>query len=421
MFVDEVLRHYRGVDGQTTVLTHLRPLPSVPLPGACLEPGELLRRAACGWLTTPGAGEVEPLTGLNEMLRAQGVRVERLQQWAHIEAARKSYLLTAEPFNGHQGIDPAPFGDIGRAFDLHGRFLDPQRPWSPTMLEDAAACPFTFFAKHVLHLVPRQEPDHDTNPLVLGTLAHAILAEFFQAEPPPNVPAALQCMHAITDRVLARYSRAPQLGHPGFWRVRQAELRAVLDDLASYVAAQPRAEYRTHYQEHDLTGVIPCGPWTLGLKGRVDRVAIRRDAADISGILVQDFKFSGNASRYRPQLTMDALGRSSFQLPVYLYLVLQQMAREEVLVGAAAELRIEYVLLKDATHRASEATVSRAFFEPDRPGGLSDGIRRLAQQAIAGRFAPRPAEGKQTCTYCAYTALCRYWTSGAGAEASAQP
>jgi hypothetical protein len=26
-------------------------------------------------------------------------------------------------------------------------------------------------------------------------------------------------------------------------------------------------------------------------------------------------------------------------------------------------------------------------------------------------------ESKQTCTYCAYTALCRYWTSGAGAEA----
>jgi PD-(D/E)XK nuclease superfamily/Exodeoxyribonuclease V, gamma subunit len=421
MFVDEVLRHYRGVDGQTTVLTRLRPLPSVPLPSACLEPGELLRRAACGWLTTPVSEETEPLAGLDEMLRAEGILIERLQQWARIEAARKSYLLTAEAFDGYRGIDPAPFGDIGHALELGGRFLDPQRPWSPSMLEDAAACPFTFFAKHVLHLAPRQEPDHDTSPLVLSTLAQTILAEFFQAEPPANVPAARQRMRAIADRVFTKYSQAPELGHPGFWRVRQAELRAVLDDLAGYVAAQPRAEYRTHYQEHDLTAVVPCGPWSLGLKGRVDRVAIRRDAAGISGILVQDFKYSGNASRYRPQLTIDALGRSSFLLPVSLYLVLQQMACEDVQVGAAAELRIEYVLLKDATHRASEATVSRAFFEPDRPGGLADGIRRLAQQAIDGRFAPRPAAGKQTCTYCAYTALCRYWTSGAGAEASAQP
>jgi hypothetical protein len=208
------------------------------------------------------------------------------------------------------------------------------------------------------------------------------------------------------------------LGHPGFWRVRQAELRAVLDNLAGYLAAQPRSEYRTHYHEHDLTAVVPCGPWSVGLKGRVDRVAIRRDAAGISGILIQDFKYSGNISRYRPQLAIDALGRSSFQLPVYLYLVLQQMAGEGVQVGVDAELRIEYVLLKDAARRASEATVSRAFFEPDRPGGLFDGIRRLTQQAIAGRFAPRPAEGKQTCTYCAYTTLCRYWTSGAGADAA---
>jgi hypothetical protein len=29
---------------------------------------------------------------------------------------------------------------------------------------------------------------------------------------------------------------------------------------------------------------------------------------------------------------------------------------------------------------------------------------------------PQPSEAKQTCTYCSYAALCRYWTSGAGAE-----
>mgnify|MGYP001615503449 CR=1 FL=1 len=39
------------------------------------------------------------------------------------------------------------------------------------------------------------------------------------------------------------------------------------------------------------------------------------------------------------------------------------------------------------------------------------------EQSIAGHFVPQPAEGKQTCTYCSYAALCRYWTSGVGAEA----
>jgi ATP-dependent helicase/DNAse subunit B len=43
-------------------------------------------------------------------------------------------------------------------------------------------------------------------------------------------------------------------------------------------------------------------------------------------------------------------------------------------------------------------------------------MQRLTELAIAGRFVPQPLESKQTCTYCSYAALCRYWTSGAGAE-----
>ncbi|MBI3328171.1 MAG: hypothetical protein HYZ81_15895, partial [Nitrospinae bacterium] len=80
-------------------------------------------------------------------------------------------------------------------------------------------------------------------------------------------------------------------------------------------------------------------------------------------------------------------------------------------------LILEYLLLKDPDRKAWGLPVARAFFEPDHPGGLLHGIRRVTELAIAGRFAPRPAEGKKTCTYCAYAAVCRYWTSGAGADA----
>jgi hypothetical protein len=133
--------------------------------------------------------------------------------------------------------------------------------------------------------------------------------------------------------------------------------------------------------------------------------------------LVQDFKYSGNVERYRGLLNLDAFGRLSFQLPVYLYLALQQLEQDGYRLAADVELRLEYLLLKDHGRKAWDATVSRAFFEPDRAEGLFHGVRRVIEHVIAGRFAPRPAEGKQTCGYCAFTALCRYWTSGAAADA----
>ncbi len=413
MFVDEVRRHFGRPDTEFTILRQIPAIPSVPGPSECLEPGELLRHAALAWRTADRQGAATASTSLDDALRSQGLMVERLRQLATVEGARKKYLLDSGSL---AGIDPAPFGDIGREIDLRSRFLNPQQPWSPTMLEDAAACPFAFFAKHVLHLVPRAEPDYDVSPLVLGELAHDALAEFFKVEPPRDRRAAVQRMRAIAEPLLATHSRRPEIGHPGFWKVRKAELIAVLEDVAAYAAERSQEDYRTHYHERDMSGVAPGGPWSVWLRGRVDRVAIREGPSGINSILVQDFKYSGNVDRYRGLLKPDALGQLAFQLPVYLYLTLQQLELDGHPVAADAELILEYLLLKDPRQKAWDIAVNREFFEPDHPEGLWHGIRRVTEQALAGRFAPRPAEAKKTCTYCAYAALCRYWTSGAGME-----
>jgi len=413
IFVDEVRRHFRETDGPTQLIERPPALPSTPFPLQCLEPGELLRRAAITW-GIAGAATSGGLTALDEALCARGVLVERLRARARIEHGRKRYLLSS---GSTVDFDPAPFGDIGRQIDLHQRFLDPQQPWSPTMLEDATACPFAFFSKHVLRLAPRTEPDYDVSPAALGELAHAILAEFFHREPPRDVSAAVQHMRAIAGEVMGKDSHAARAGHPGFWHVRKAELMAVLDDLAIYLATQRPNAYRTHYHEYDLTGVTSCGSWTVALKGRVDRVAVREGPSGITGVLVQDFKYSGNIGRYRERLDLAALGQSSFQLPVYLYLTLQQLAQEGYRLAPDAELRLQYLLLKDPKRKAWDGEVSPTFFAPEQVGGLFDGIRRVTAMAIAGRFVPRPIESKQTCASCAYAAVCRYWTSGAGAEA----
>jgi PD-(D/E)XK nuclease superfamily len=410
IFIDEVQRHFCALDGQVPVVQRPPALPSVPPPAQCLEPGELLRRVAMTWGTTGGA----ELTALDAALRSRGVLVERLRALASIEALRKPYLLGASPT---VAIDPAPFGDIGRRVDLRGRFLDPQRPWSPSMLEDAATCPFAFFSKHVLRLAPRSEPDYDVSPATLGKLAHDILAEFFRADPPRQAAAAVARIRAIAHQVLAKHRRDPGLGHPGFWHVRRAELMAVLDDLAAYLATRQSDAYSTRYHERDLAGTVTCGPWSIALEGRVDRVAVREGPSGIDTVLVQGFKYSGSVGHYRERLAPGALGQSSFQLPIYLYLTLQALASDGHHVAPDAELRLQYLLLKDPKRKAWDVEVSPTFFEPDRVGGLSHGLRRIAELAIAGRFVPQPLESKQTCTYCNYAALCRFWSSGAGAEA----
>ncbi|HSF30391.1 MAG TPA: PD-(D/E)XK nuclease family protein [Candidatus Tectomicrobia bacterium] len=411
MFVDEVLRHFRETDDQMQLIERPPALPSVPLPTQCLEPGELLRRAAMTWGIADTRGG---LTALDEVLRSHGTMLERLRSLASIEGLRKRYLMSP---NATVDFDPTPFGDIGRQIDLRRRFLDPQQPWSASMLEDAAACPFAFFSEHILRLAPRAESDYDVSPATLGELAHRILAEFFHSEPPRNVSAAVQHMRAVAGQVLAEHSQHPACGHPGFWHLRQAELLAVLEDLAAYLAVQRPDAYRTRYHECDLTGVVPCGSWSVALKGRLDRVAVREGPSGITGVLVQDFKYSGNIARFRQRLGLESLGRSSFQLPVYLYLTLQRLAQDGYQVPADAELHLQYLLLKDPKRKAWDAEVDRSFFEPAQVGGLAHGVQRIIEQAIAGRFAPRPMEPKLTCSHCTYGALCRYWTSGAGAEA----
>src|SRR5690606_8031835 len=119
----------------------------------------------------------------------------------------------------------------------------------------------------------------------------------------------------------------------------------------------PPDGYRTYYHEHAMTGLAPCGTWSVGLTGRVDRVAVREAPAGITGVLVQDFKYSASAARYQGQLKLDALGRSSFQLPVYLYLTLQQLAHDGHRLAPDAELRLQYLLLKDAGKKALDTSM----------------------------------------------------------------
>ena len=82
---------------------------------------------------------------------------------------------------------------------------------------------------------------------------------------------------------------------------------------------------------------------------------VREGPSGIDAVLVQDFKYSGSVGHYRERLGLDALGQSSFQLPVYLYLTLQQLAQDGYRVAPDAELHLQYLLLKDPKRKAWDA------------------------------------------------------------------
>ena len=118
------------------------------------------------------------------------------------------------------------------------------------------------------------------------------------------------------------------------------------------------------------------------------------------------------------QWMIDELASHGYRLSAgTLYPLLHKLARDGYHVPPDAELRLEYWLLKDPKQKTWDAEINPDFLASTQAGSLVDGLRRIGEQAIAGRFAPRPMESEQTCAYCTYTALCRYWTSGAGAEA----
>ncbi len=250
------------------------------------------------------------------------------------------------------------------------------------------ACPYQYFARHVLHLNEEDEVKVEMEKQDFGQTLHRILATFHQRHPriaSLSAEAAQQALAAITAEHFEPLLRLNYLSHA--WKLQWEAL------IPAYVAWQ---------QAHEAEGWTFAGAerpgrrlltlddgQTLELVGTLDRVD-----TSAGGLAVIDYKTS------HPQRLAVRLNRpgEDVQLPVYALLAPGSVSHAMYLSLAGGEVK-SLALPRDVADEA--AAVERR-------------LAHLFGALHAGAGLPANG-GEDACAFCEMAGLCRraYWEDGA--------
>jgi hypothetical protein len=267
--------------------------------------------------------------------------------------------------------------------------------FSPTELNALTVCPFVFLARHRLRLRAVELPDFEVPPAEVGKLAHDILREFYASPIPDSEHAAADRMEDIVRRQLAPIDVNGQGGRlvidPMLWKIRRPQLVNALMAYVKFAVRDARDGYETLPEYRDR----PLPPAPLGavqLTGRPDHVAVRRFGETVSGIRVDDFKYSAASGAATRRL------RESLQVPIYAYLAWKTLDAPE---GVNIEGR--YLLLRSPSDPVVTHPVDEVYF-----GELGTRVDQLLHVVRTGKLHPSPLD-RQDCASCDYRRLCRFY------------
>jgi RecB family exonuclease len=302
--------------------------------------------------------------------------------------------------------------------------LSASRPLTPTRLEALAACRMHGFVQHVLKVDVDEPAGNAADARVLGTLAHAVLEQFFLERKAARVPVS---RFAPADRVrlleVIQAHTAPLLagratGHLAAIRAQVGWLETALVRAVSMLSRDPKIA-GVEPQEMELhigvsiagqppqLGPVPMlvknadepasdGARTLWFGGIIDRV----DEGN-GGRAVIDYKTAGTgAIRYK--VKHDALFETHFQLLLYLRLLEHHRP-----TAAQVPLHGYLISLRDGTTSDDIGRVDnlRARITDDsRPDSLAAAIGRVMLPIIDGTLPP---DVHDRCEDCRLQRLCR--------------
>jgi ATP-dependent helicase/nuclease subunit B len=216
-------------------------------------------------------------------------------------------------------------GFVGAGHDLGP---GPDRPVSPTALQDWAKCPFSYLLSRVLRVreVPKPEAVETITALDTGTLVHAILEDFVREARPRTKPAEpwraedVVVMRRVID---TRCDEAEARGITGRrlqWvvarrRITQTAL-AFLEDDTTYrtrfgsLPATDGLELAFGFGDGPPVEVEVSGGHHVAFRGRIDRLDVTPDG---SHAIAFDYK-----TGYMPEIADDPVAAGTgLQLPVY--------------------------------------------------------------------------------------------------------
>jgi len=376
----------------------------VPAAEECCEPAELVGRAALArWSRKPGVPPDRLTAALREADPALARRLDAIDRRAAIEERRSRYFLSAAGEARKAALADAFVGRLGADAALRGR-LDAMR-WTPSRLETLGACGFRFFAREILGLAPLDDPAAAVDAAERGTLVHALLEALLLAHPrlPGDLAAARTVARDFVARMQDPTARSIAAKDPVLLDVTWGQIAAAVD--AVVVAehgrqAEDAAEgvMVDHVLERMLGGVLadPAGGPPVAIAGKPDRIDVRRRDGRIVGLRVLDYKMTRKSADYAARLDpARELGKTAFQIPVYLLAALAELAplpEDVVLEGGYLPL----LAIGDPQVRPFDAA------ELD---GIAGRIVTLVRGAREGRFDvdPDPCD-----PFCAYRPACRF-------------
>ncbi|KAF0163966.1 MAG: Inactivated superfamily I helicase, partial [bacterium] len=262
-------------------------------------------------------------------------------------------------------------------------FPAPGAPAVPARISVSAwqslvACPYQFFARHVLRLNERDEVPEEMDKADYGSLVHRILARFHESRPVLGDATPEELALVLSELSRAVFAPAEAASYLGLaWRLRwERHIAAYVD----WALQREREGYRFGTAEAPLAREVTWGEaGVTQLHGRADRLD-----EHAGGPALLDYK---TQSRQALKRKLDS-GGEDVQLPAYAWLA---GAVEAGFVTVDAD-KVETLAWPEGLAEAAEAESAR--------------LRATLADLAAG--APLPAQGApETCAWCEMRGLCR--------------
>ena len=298
-------------------------------------------------------------------------------------------------------------------------------------------CSYRFFAQRVLRLEPRGEAALDLQAIDAGKLLHDILRRFFEQHRRQPLNAIdrekLQSeLRDIADKVFDEHQRVVPPLNQAIWKIDREIRKILLDQVLLYELEVQKGAEATNMlpsffeiafgntrssakdpastsQPLQLSRGTFVGDEAVKISGQIDRV----DLASDDTLIAYDYKLSTGNSKD------DIRSGRSLQIPIYLEALEKLLLPESRVAGGGYyTIRGSHTRRNQGLHRKSalpytklHPTVGSLLSDEEWQTIRDEAIAKLWQFVDgmrAGEFRVAPAEGKKTCKFCDYTAVCRY-------------
>ena len=279
------------------------------------------------------------------------------------------------------------------------------RSFSPTALEQFAACPYRFVLRTIVRLEAREapEPIETIDPLERGSLVHEVQFELLGElrelgllpVTEPALPAARDRLDAVLDRVAARYHDKLFPAIERVWNDAISSIRADLREWLRRMTDDPEwtpARFELAFGLDSQTGRDPASSddpvaTSIGLilRGSIDLVEVHRDGQ----VRATDYK-TGKAKMERGSV----IGGGKSLQPVLYALVLDSLLPDAKVAGGRLYYCTTRGDFQDVSVPLDEGALAAA-------NVLASTLRHHFDQ---GFFPAAPDKGE--CTYCDFRAVC---------------